>query len=226
MTPTGPIYCETGHPLWFMAEPVNTVTNGFIILAAFAALFHVRRARVGMPFDLAILIFLLFATGINSFYWHAFRTQLGLRLDALSGLLFLFVFAGFWFRALFGGVAGAAGSIGLVALAAGSVMLGRRLDLPMGLAFVPAFASIAAAGTLAVVTTAQRYGSGTARIGVFALASAVTAAICRSIDGAACGLIPTGTHFLWHMGLSLAAYLSIVLLTRLKTMRREALGTA
>lgn len=214
--PAGPVYCETGHPLWFMAEPVNTITNAFIVIAAIAALIHVRRAKVGMPLDLAVLVFLLFATGINSFYWHAFRTQLGLRLDALSGLLFLFVFAGFWFRALFGTLSGVLRVLGLIALCAAFVMLGRRLGFAPPLAFVPAFAVIASAGAALVATTARRHGWDTARIGALALASAVTAAVCRSIDGFVCGAIPIGTHFLWHMGLSLAAYLAIVLLTRLK----------
>ena len=89
MTPSGPIYCETGHPWLFMAEPVNTVTNAFIILAAILAFMQVRRAKIGMPPGLAVLLFLLFATGVGSFFWHAFRTRLALVFDALPGLLFL-----------------------------------------------------------------------------------------------------------------------------------------
>jgi hypothetical protein len=45
---------------------------------------------------------------------------------------------------------------------------------------------------------------------------AVAAAVFRSIDLMTCDLIPFGTHFLWHLGLSTAAYLGIVLLVRMK----------
>jgi len=40
--------------------------------------------------------------------------------------------------------------------------------------------------------------------------------VCRSIDLMMCGIIPFGTHFIWHILLSLAAYLGIVMLLRLK----------
>ena len=57
------MYCETGHPWLFMAEPVNTITNAFIILSAILAFRQVRKAQIGWPADIVILLFLLFATG-------------------------------------------------------------------------------------------------------------------------------------------------------------------
>jgi hypothetical protein len=222
--PTGPLYCETGHALWFMAEPINTLTNAFIIIAGIYAWRAVSRARIGMPFDLAVLLFLLFATGIGSFAWHAFRTRIALAFDALPGLLFLFVFAGLWFRVLWGNLAGIAGALGLIALAVGVTALWRHFTgnfygMPMAFAFIPAFASVAAIGLFLAAVTARRFGSRPARIGAFAILCGVTAAVCRSIDLLTCSVIPTGTHFLWHMLLSLAAYLGIVMLTELKSAR-------
>ena len=67
MAPGVPIYCETGHPWLFMAEPVNTITNVFIIIAAIVATYRVRNARIGFHADLWVLLILLFATGIGSF---------------------------------------------------------------------------------------------------------------------------------------------------------------
>src|SRR6201999_2433922 len=126
MHPNSPLYCETGHPWLFMAEPVNTITNAFIILAAILAFRQVQKARIGWPADIVILLFLLFATGVGSFFWHAFRTRIALAFDAIPGLLFLFVFTGVWIRELWGSRAGLLGSIGLLAAAIAAIWIGRQ----------------------------------------------------------------------------------------------------
>lgn len=222
MTPRGPLYCETGHPWLFMAEPVNTITNAFIIIAAVLAWREVRRAKVGMPFDLAILLFLLFATGIGSFFWHAFRTRVALAFDALPGLLFLFVFTGIWIGRLFGRWAGITGAFGVLVAAFGSIWLTVTLfpamrSFPPAISLAPAYAAISVIGFGLVIATVRRIGWTSAEIVATALACAIAAAVCRSIDLAVCSVIPFGTHFLWHILLSTAAYLAIVFLLRQKT---------
>jgi hypothetical protein len=224
---SGPLYCETGHALLFMAEPVNTVTNVFIIVAGIFAVREVQRARIGMPFDLALLLFLLFATGVGSFFWHAFRTRVALAFDAIPGLLFLLVFAGLWIRRLFGPWAGVLGAFGLMAAAAGAITLTVRLfpeirQMAPAISLAPAYATISAIGIGLAIVTARRLGGEPARIAVFALASAIFASLCRSIDLMMCSAMPFGTHFLWHIFLSLAAYLAIVMLVKLRVAERAA----
>lgn len=225
MTPNGPLYCETGHPWLFVAEPVNTITNAFIIIAGVYAYLYVRRAKVGMPLDLAALLFLLFATGVGSFAWHAFRTRVALAFDAIPGLLFLFVMSGLWFRALFGNWAGILGALAMLALAAGAPYLwwhGVEVMPPRALIFVPAFFAIAVVGGALTALTVPRYGAGIAALGGAAILLGVTAAVSRSIDLLVCSTIPIGTHWIWHMTLSAAAYFGIVMLTRMKRERQAA----
>ncbi len=227
MSPNGPIYCETGHPWLFMAEPVNTITNGFIILAAIMAFVLVRRARIGFPPGIAVLLFLLLATGIGSFFWHAFRTRTALAFDAIPGLMFLFVFSGLWMCRLFGTMIGIFGAIAMVAASIGSVWLWRHFMgdvLPGQMAFVPAFVTIAVIGAGLVVSTTHKYGASTASLGTVTLVCAISAAAARSVDLMTCSVIPFGTHFLWHIGLSTAAYLGIALLVRMKARGRAMFG--
>jgi hypothetical protein len=222
MTPHGPIYCETGHPWLFMAEPLNTVTNIFILLAAVLAWRAMRRARIGTPPDLAALIFLLFVTSIGSFFWHAFRTRLALDFDAVPGLLFLILFAALWMRALFGTAIGVAGMLGMIAATILGVWGWARLappHMPSALLFAPGFIVIAATGLGMAFATARKFGVRAARLGLMVMACAIPAAVFRSIDLLVCAEIPFGTHFLWHILLSAAAYLGIVLLLRMRAAR-------
>jgi len=229
MTPHGPIYCETGHPWLYMAEPVNTITNAFIILAAILAYYRIRNARIGFPGDLNVLRVLLIVTGIGSFLWHGLRTPWALVLDAAPGVLFLVAMSGFWMRMLFGGIAGFFGSLGMLAAAIGSVWLWREYvgmppGLPQPFMFAPAFATIAIIGVGLVVATDRKFGARAAQLGAAVLVFGVAAAVFRSIDLLVCAAIPFGTHFLWHIGLSTAAYLGITMLVGMKVRGRAVFG--
>jgi hypothetical protein len=92
------------------------------------------------------------------------------------------------------------------------------------MAFVPAFVTIAVIGAGLVVSTTHKYGASTASLGTFTLVCAISAAAARSVDLMTCSVIPFGTHFLWHIGLSTAAYLGIALLVRMKARGRAMFG--
>jgi hypothetical protein len=224
MTPHGPIYCETGHPWLGIAEPVNTVTNGFIFLAAILAFLYVRRARIGFPLDVSVLLLLLTVTAIGSSLWHGLRTMWALQLDWMPGALFLFVLAGLWTRQLFGRIAGVLGAVGLFAAIFAIIALSWRLTggLPPQLRFVPMFATVTVAGLGLVFATAKKFGAREASLGALIIMFGVSAAIFRSIDLMMCDLIPFGTHFLWHLLLSTASALGIVLVVRMKKERQKS----
>jgi len=221
MTPHGPIYCETGHSWLGMAEPVNTITNAAIIIAAYLAYRYVRKSRVGFSGDLVVLIFLLASVGIGSTLWHGLRTRWALQLDWIPGVLFLLVFSMLWMRQLFGWIAAVLGTIAMVAAAILSVRYSWAYfdtlrNVSPNLRFTPAFATITVFAVGMVAGTARKYGSEAAMQGVVILSCGVGAAVFRSIDLIVCPYIPFGTHFLWHLLLSTASCLCIVLLVRMK----------
>lgn len=225
MNPTipfhGPIYCETGHPWLGMAEPVNTITNAAILIAAYFAYRYVKKSKVRFSFDLVLLIFLLAWTGIGSFLWHGLRTRWALQLDWMPGVAFLLVFTTLWFRQLFGWFAGILGVVMMYIGAIASVALTWSyfgdLSGPMSnLRFVPGFAVITLFGAGLVIGTAQLYGREAAMQGVTILLCGIGAATARSIDLLMCQYIPFGTHFMWHLLLSTSACLGVLLMVRMK----------
>jgi len=219
--PSGPIYCETGQNWLFIAEPVNTLTNFVIIAAAIAALRHVRRETGRYPADLMALVILFFATGIGSFFWHALRTPTWLVLDWLPGVLFLLTFIFLWLRALYGTLAGFGAMILVMAAQFSAITVVRSHAAsmqagPSPLVIAPFFVVLLLIGAGFVILTRRRRGLPAALTAATLLGLAALAATFRSIDLLACGLIPFGTHFLWHIFLSAAAYRCITFLTAMK----------
>jgi hypothetical protein len=202
-----------------MAEPVNTITNVVIIAAAIAALLMIRRRLGRYPADLMLLVILLFATGIGSFFWHALRTPLWLVLDWLPGVLFLLTYVFLWLRALHGTLAGA-GALALLIAVGPGVTAFARPNLAVAphspLLFAPFFGALVVIGAGFVYLTARARGAAAALMAATSLGLGTLAAIFRSIDMIACPVIPTGTHFLWHIFLSAAAYCCIRFLVMMK----------
>ena len=208
----GPLYCETGHAFGFIAEPVNFVSNAAIILAAVLGFLAIRNMGGKRPYDLYLLTLVLFLNGIGSAWWHGFRTPMGLAFDVAPGIIFLFFFTYLWMRKLYGPIAGIAGLLGLIgAVWMSSLVIGSS-ELPR---LFPVFGSVLVVGALFVAFTYKRFGKWFAMQGAIVLAFALMAAICRTIDLTVCGILPIGTHFLWHILLSTAAYFGIVFLIKL-----------
>ena len=223
----GPVYCETGHPWLFVSEPVNSVTNLAILIAAIFGLRALLRAPRPWPLDVIAMVVVLFGCAVGSFLWHTFRTRMFLTLDVVPGLLFLFIFIYAWIRRLASPVMALTGLGGLVA--AMTVMMGSiRHAAAAGtmtrtpLMFVPVFGLILAGGLLLVALTRKRFGWPLARASLIVVTAAALAALFRTIDLETCAALPVGTHFLWHFGLSTAAYLGIRLTLRLDAVRASA----
>jgi hypothetical protein len=85
------------------------------------------------------------------------------------------------------------------------------------LVLTPFFAALLLIGAGFVYLTARMRGPAAALMAATLLGLAALGAIFRSVDQMACQLIPFGTHFLWHISLSGAAYCCIRFLTALKS---------
>lgn len=198
-------YCErTGPGFW--DEPLNAATNAAFLIAALAA---ARRAgRDPAALALALLAGIV---GIGSFLFHTLAVHWSMLADVLPIAAFIY---GYFFLALrrflgLGGLAAGGATLGFLAFSLGLVpaldaLTGRSVEAATNgsIAYLPAFLALGgvAAPLLAGQTchrAAARREAGLALLGIAALFGVSLAA--RTLDRAACGAIPFGTHWLWHL---------------------------
>ncbi len=214
-TTFGPVYCETPDvATMFPIEPANTWSSGVIVLYGIAALVLVAR-RAPRDVSFYTLCALLIVNGVGSILWHGMRTRWTLILDALPALIFVLIVAVLWAQRVAPLWQAIAVAVVLVVLPLAFLRLGLGFGLLPAFRIITTAALVGAVGVWLVGRTLS-VDRTTALIGGGALISAVAALTFRIADASACGVIPFGTHFLWHIFLSTAAFLCMLTLVRLK----------
>lgn len=196
------LYCERLTPD-FWAEPLNAVSNvAFLVAAALAY----RRWRLSGGRDRAALalIVLVAVIGIGSFLFHTFANRWSLLADVVPIQLFML--------GMFGAML-----MRLTRWPPGRAIAGTLAFLACGL-FGPRLATLAGLGDSA----GAAFGYGTGLVAMLGLGgwavstqSAMEQAVGRELLGAAavfavsltlrqldqplCSVMPSGTHFLWHV---------------------------
>lgn len=197
------LYCERLGPE-FWAEPLNALSNGGFIVAAWMA-WRLAGALPGRtPLATHLLIGLLASIGVGSFLFHTLAVTWAMWADVipifLYQLLFLVLYVGRVARVR---PLASAGWVALFFLASwGFAALPERW-LNGSLSYGSAFVFVAG---LAVYhwRTGQREPRGLA-LATLLFAVSLT---CRSLDMQVCGWLSTGTHPLWHLLNAGVLYLS------------------
>ena len=187
------LYCERIAPsLW--AEPINAISNIAFLAAAGVCFATLKRSGRSDPPVLA-LIAIVAAIGVGSFLFHIFANVWSLIADIAPITLFIYFYLGLALRRFFI-VRWPATVAALVLFLALSWPLEALLSpLLVGSAgYVPPLAAMALIG--AVLATRRHAAA------PFVLAAAgifLTSLTLRTLDAPLCGLIPIGTHWLWHL---------------------------
>ncbi|MFN3166181.1 MAG: hypothetical protein ACE37H_03855 [Phycisphaeraceae bacterium] len=201
-------YCERGDDPSFWAEPLNAWSNAAFWVAAagfaVALVIHRDRLREGAASgsfasptgpaarDLWLLVVLLIGIGAGSFLFHTFAEPWSGMADV--GCIVLWVLWYLWVsarRVLRWGRGFAAGA--LVVHLALSVLLLMATGW-----FLMSYLPTAAAAYLLALHAARFPLPGREAL----LGSAVTftvSMVMAGLDRPLCDLIPTGTHFVWHL---------------------------
>jgi len=200
-------YCERIDGS-FWAEPLNAVTNAGFLIAALAS-FWLWRRQGGRDAITFVLIGLVFAIALGSFLYHTIPNRWTLLADVLPIQLFAFGYFAVALHRFFGlaGWMAAAGTLAFFGLALGLSAAGRAMLPPVLVgsagyaAFLLGLAGVALAMSRDTASSRQRR-----LVALAGLAFAVSLTM-RSIDGALCGVLPLGTHWLWHLLNALVLYL-------------------
>ena len=196
------LYCERAGP-GLLAEPVNAFSNVVFLVAAWAAWLLARRAKAD-SIEISGLLALMLAIGIGSALFHTFATGWARVLDEVPILVFqlwyIWVYAR---RVMMVRREGAALAIAVYLVAA---FYSRQFPhlVNGSLVYAPALVVLPALGLYHFARREPGRWLLLAAAGVFVLS-----VMCRSVDKAACDIIPFGTHFLWHVLNSVVLYLSM-----------------
>lgn len=192
-------YCERLGP-GFWAEPVNTISNGFFLLAA-AHVFWVWRGKERTDWAALWLIAVAAIVGIGSFLFHTFANRWSLLADVLPITVFIYSYFLLAMRRYLHLGLGTAITITLV-FAIFNVGFERLwlwlfpdVTLNGSVGYLPALVAMVVVGMACRRAKVRQAGRALLWAAlIFALSLAF-----RSIDNAVCSALPLGTHGLWHM---------------------------
>lgn len=184
-------YCERLGP-GYWAEPVNAVTNAAFVIAA---LFMWRRAT-GEAMAQAMVV-VLAAIGVGSWLFHTHANRLTGLMDVLPILTFILLYV----------FAASRDFLGLKPWQAG---LCTAAFIPYAAATVPLWAMVPGLGSsagyapvpvliLVYAALLRQRAPDTTRGLAIGAGILILSLTFRTLDEPLCGVIPLGTHFMWHI---------------------------
>lgn len=208
------IYCErVGDGFW--AEPLNAISSfAFVLLAGLALRVYHRLPPAPDKknrWDLLLIVLVMAAVGVASFFWHTFSSAWAERTDVIALLALMnIVLISFTYRIV------GLGNFGVLL-----VLLGFQWLMVQGLNRFPAgmmngyMFYLPALGVLWVAACYAILARGRQGL-VFAAAAIVfsTALWIRTYDLVLCPNLSVGTHFVWHLLSATTAYILFIGLAR------------
>jgi hypothetical protein len=187
------LYCERlGEGL--AAEPLNALSNAAFFVAAAYGLLAARRAHADWP--VWLLAVLAGIVGAGSLAFHTFANRWSMLADVIPIAIFIYGFFGFALRRLLR-LSWSMTAIGILALLAANLVVSRYTPpvlLNGSIGYVPALVAAIAVALMLRAEQHPAYRHFAAAAVIFALSL-----VFRTADRIACGTIPIGTHFLWHI---------------------------
>ncbi len=210
--PFGPTYCETPALIdgVFPVEPWNAISSFVIVFFGLLTLGVALRYRPP-PVVLLILGTLLVLNGAGSVLWHGLRTRWALALDVWPAIVLVALAAFLWARK----VAPLWQAVIALAVLFGAPFLLSYFEVRLPGGWAVTRSALVVAVALWLIWRTASVSRPAAVTGGLALTFALTALTVRTLDAWACQHVEQGSHFLWHVFLSSAAFLLMLTLVRL-----------
>lgn len=201
-------YCERiDVGLW--GEPFNAISNiGFFI--AFFLLFQKNtHTEKRPPFDIRVLIHLILLIGLGSTFWHIQTTPVSLWADRIPILLFINIYIiSCLYRILNCSMRNIIYIFVLYHVVGTIIMLIFPIEaLNRSIFYLPTWLFLATVTASIYIKNGKSDNLFLLTLFLFSIAI-----IFRSIDMLACESVPMGTHFLWHLLISISLYFSVIAL--------------
>lgn len=208
------VYCERGFDPEFWAEPVNAVSNAAFLIAG--ALIIARRSH---DRGAALLGLVVLVIGVGSFLFHTFATRWALVADVGPIQIFIALYFYLAMRRLVGlGAASAlAATVAFMAAAALLPQMFPPREPWRGLGgYLGGFLGLLGLGAWLAIAGGPSRAAGRKLLAVAALFGVSLG--FRTLDGAVCATLSTGSHAVWHM---LNAVVLYTLVATLSESRRD-----
>lgn len=192
-------YCERAITLIWAGEPLNLVSNlGFLIAAALALRLFWRSQQLTLPqhWDLLLLIVLLAAIGVGSTLWHLLAEPWSLLADLIPILLFINLYLVSFLARVTILRWYAIGGLWVAYLALSYVVsVSFAPDALNGsLTYAPAWLALSLMTAWLMSKQHSLATDFAVSLGIWTISLAL-----RTLDMQICGVLPIGTHFLWHL---------------------------
>lgn len=189
------IYCERGSDPSFWAEPLNAATNAAFLVSAILIIARSRGDRAVLALGCITLVI-----AVGSFAFHTLATFGAMLADIIPIMIFMIVYFYLALRRFIGlGPRRAAVATGAFVAAAAMLPTLFPPHEPWR-GFGSYLGALMALCGVAANLSAQPGPSRQTGLAVFGVAGLFALAILfRTVDGAVCSHLHTGTHALWHV---------------------------
>ena len=198
------IYCERLNPS-FWAEPLNAISNGVFLIAAFFA-YKAYISNKSRDKGVVAAIIITALVGIGSFLFHTIATRWAMWADIIP--IIIFIHYSFWLiLTRFFAFKASKALLGVVLFFGFSILVKTYVPITAFNGSAQYFPAL----FLLIGTAAFLKAGNNVQYRKFAVAAVVFigALTARSVDMQVCPNLEIGTHFLWHTLNPVVMYLVI-----------------
>ncbi len=207
-----PQYCEFYQHFW-LSEPLNAITNFAFFIGAYYLYKLIKNENYNRKLGVSLIVMMVIL-GIGSLAWHSYRVVPTLLLDEIP--IYIFIVFAFYF--LIQSLTRNYKFTIILLLFTALVYYLTFAYIPMLSIFQGSLKYVFVLWIFFILNILVTHKFGSSYSFVLPLSILALALVFRIIDFHICPVFPIGTHFLWHIFVATAMYLSSTVILRLNSL--------